>query len=95
MMSRGISKASSPNFSIIGRMDIPSDQLLELRLLHHYITVTDHTSNSHNNLLIFLTGAESLKGVSGARMICLPFCLRSQESSEAPSSFILSRNLQC
>jgi hypothetical protein len=57
--------------------------------------VGSSTPNSHTNLLVFLIGAENLRAVSGARMIRLPLCLRSQESSEARNSFILSSYLLC
>jgi hypothetical protein len=44
----------------------------------------------HTNMLVFLMGAESQGAVSGARMIRLSLCLKSQNSSEALSSFTLS-----
>jgi hypothetical protein len=48
----------------------------------------------HSNLLFFLMGAESLGAISGAGMIRLFLCLRSQDSFQALSSFTLSWNLQ-
>jgi hypothetical protein len=53
---------------------------------------TDGYVLSHTNLLFFLMGAESPGAVSGAGMIRLSLCLRSQNSSEAVSSFTLSWN---
>jgi hypothetical protein len=55
------------------------------------------TSYSHNNLLIFLVGAESRGAVSGAGMICLSLYLGGQIAPKlsAPSRFpgIYSANL--
>jgi hypothetical protein len=42
---------------------------------------------------LFLMGAESLRAVSKAGMICLSLCLRRQDSAEALSCFMLSWNL--
>jgi hypothetical protein len=58
--SRTTSKSSSPKSSplVLSRMDTPSDRLLELRLLHHYMTMTTPTFQARQmgDILISTSG---------------------------------------
>lgn len=50
---------------------------------------------SHTYLLFFFVRAESLGAISGAIVVPLSLCLRSQDNSEALYSFTFLTNLQC
>ena len=68
---------------------------LKMLLFSPIISLLALYSKPHTILLFPCIGAESIGAVSGAVIIPLSLCLRSQDSSEALGSFIIFLILQC